>query len=53
MIKILLGKEPDLNYADRYGRTALHHAAMASNVDAVRILLEKKENKHGAINVDA
>ena len=27
MIQLVLSKEPNLNYVDRFGRTALHHAA--------------------------
>ena len=41
MIKILLGKEPNLNYADRYGRTALHHAARNKNRVAVQFISEQ------------
>lgn len=52
MIKIILAKEPNLNFQDRYGRTALHHACMAANADAVRLLLEVKGNSHGPLNID-
>ena len=39
MMKLILSKEPSLNYVDRFGRTALHHAAKTSNVIAIKNLL--------------
>ena len=39
MIKFILSKQPNLNYADRFGRTALHHAINTHNNIAVRLLL--------------
>jgi len=40
MIRLILGQEPDLNYADKFNRMPLHHACNSGNFDAVRLLLE-------------
>ena len=53
MIKMIISKEPDLNYKDNFGRTALHHAAKTCNVIAITILLQVGENSHGRININA
>ena len=52
MIKLILSKEPDLNYSDRFGRTALHHAARAGNIEATKYILQTGGNSHGAVNIN-
>ena len=41
MIKLILSKEPNLNYTDNFGRTALHHASKTCNIIAIKILLQQ------------
>ena len=52
MIKLILSKEPDLNYSDRFGRTALHHAARAGNIEATKNILQTGGNSYGAVNIN-
>ena len=50
---MILEKEPNLNHVDRFERTPLHHACNAGNFEAVKCLLEQRQNKKGQINVNA
>ena len=36
---IILDKNPNLNYRDRFGRTPLHHAAKSGNITAVNLII--------------
>ena len=38
MVNEFLGRQPDINAKDNYGRNALHHAARAGNVEAFTVL---------------
>ena len=41
-----------MNSSDRFGRTPLHHAAKAGNIGAIKILLEKRGNSKGEIQIN-
>ena len=45
----IVAQNPDLNIVDNAGRTALHHAAICSNVTCVQYLLSMS----GSININA
>ena len=53
MVKLILQQEPDLNFADRFNRTPLHHACNSGNYGVVKMLLDNGQNNKGTININA
>lgn len=43
MLQVLLEKGPNLDLTDKFGRSALHYACKAGNLETLKILVEQEE----------
>ena len=49
-MQIILDRNPNINYRDRFDRTPLHHAALNANLTAAKLLISRGlSNPHPAL----